>query len=127
LTVPFTYILEWHILAHASICIPFLLFSCTHAFWRKLVACTDYYYQLPDDIIVIAVIPTPPFAERRALFDVVRRWRRVLCCYFCDGCCCCCAEWERGYGYGYPLCCVDHAVIAILARKPLCASRRWWW
>jgi hypothetical protein len=96
LTVPFTYILEWHILAHASICIPFLLFSCTRTFWRKLVhACAaDYYYQLPDDIIVITVIFTASLAERRAPFDV-RRWRRALCCYFC------CAEWERGYSYGY--------------------------
>lgn len=104
LTVPFTYILEWHILAHAGICIPFLLFSCTCTFWRKLAHawadCYYYYYQLPDDIIVIAVIFTAPpqLIERRALFGV-RRWRRALCCYFCDGCCCC-AEWERGYGYG---------------------------
>lgn len=98
LTVPFTYIPEWHTLAHASICIPFLLFSWTSTFWRnKLVhACAEYYnycYKLPDDIIVIAVIFTTPLAERRAPFDV-RRWRRALCC------CCCCAEWERGYGYG---------------------------
>jgi hypothetical protein len=104
LTVSFTFILEWHILAHAGICIPFL-FSCTCTFWRKLVhACADCYYysQLPDDIIVIAVIfaAPPQLAERRALFGV-RRWRRALCCYFCDGCCCCCAEWERGYSYGY--------------------------
>jgi hypothetical protein len=89
-------------LAHAGICISFLLFSCTYTFWRKLVhAYADCYHQLPDDIIVIAaIIFTPPLAERRVLFDV-RRWRRALCCYFCDGCCCCCAEWERGYSYGY--------------------------
>jgi hypothetical protein len=128
LTVPFTYILEWHVLAHAGTCFPFLLFSWTRTFCRKLVhACADYYYQLPDDIIVIALIFTPPpLDKRRALFDV-RRWRRVLCCYFCDGCC---AEWERGYSYGYgkPLCCDHYAVTAILARKPLRASRRcWYW
>jgi hypothetical protein len=102
LTVRFTYVLEWHILAHADICIPFLIFSCTCTFWRKLVhTCAVYYYQLPDDIIVIAVIifTPPPLAERRALFDA-RRWRRALYCYFCDGCCCRCAEWERGHGYG---------------------------
>lgn len=100
LTVPFTYILKWHILAHARICIPFLLFSCTCPFWPDLVhACADCYYQLPNDVIVIAVIFTPsPLSHRRALFDV-RRWRRALCCYFYD--CCCCAEWEHGYGYGY--------------------------
>ena len=102
MTVPFTCILEWHILADAdaSICIPFHLFSCTCTSWRKLVhPCADYYYQLPDDIIDLALIVfTPPLAERRALFDV-RRWRRALYYYFCDGCCC--AEWERGYGYGY--------------------------
>jgi hypothetical protein len=107
MTVPFTYIREWHVLAHAGICIPFLLFSCTRTFWRKLVhACADYYYQLPDDIIAIAFIiftPPPPLAERRALFDV-RRWRRAPYCYFCHSCCCCCyyyAEWERGCSYGY--------------------------
>ena len=39
LTVPFSHILKWHILAHASICIPFLLFSCTctRTFYPKLV------------------------------------------------------------------------------------------
>jgi hypothetical protein len=97
LTVPFTCILEWHILAHAGTCIPFLLFACTSTFWcSKLVhACAEYhyYYKLPNDTIVIAVIFTTPLAERRrrALFDV-RRWRHALRC--------CCAEWERGYSYG---------------------------
>jgi hypothetical protein len=96
LTVPFTYIFEWHILAHAGICIPFFLFSYTCTFWPKLAhACTDYYHQLPDDIIIF--FTPPPLAELRALFHV-RRWRRVLCCYFYDGCCC--AERERGYSYG---------------------------
>lgn len=80
LTVPFTYVLEWYIMAHTGICIPFFLFSCARTLWRRLVhAWPDYCYQLSDNVTVIAIIFIPPLAERRALFDV-RCWRRVLCC-----------------------------------------------
>jgi hypothetical protein len=109
LTERSSYILERHHLARVDVC---LFLSYTP--WRKLVhpsTCADY--QLRDGVIVIAVAVQ---LGRGALFDV-RRWRRV--CYFCGGDC---AEWKRGYGFGLGC---SHAV-AVLARKPLRGSHRWW-